>query len=242
MQSEKHVLSKGKNNNNNTTNYKCCTCPGPVPSRSSSVARYSCMIHGVRSPFGALPRWKTSVFFIPIPFILTLIHLSFPVAFQYPFSVALFDRWPLGYFFSHGEKKNHSGSPFLITDLPSPNKDQKSTQTPLNPIQNIKKHRLSSTKTPKTHCRFNDKSLNTNEEVSNFFKSQLNSNRSKHHFFFLHINFNSHNTRRHRNKRSKKGQVSPRTKNNKETYWASPRARSGRHPPPESPRHRPFRH
>ncbi|OAY83617.1 hypothetical protein ACMD2_12908 [Ananas comosus] len=80
----------------------CCVSPGEdldgVDSYSGSVVRYSCIIHWVRSPLGALPLWKTKVFFIPIVagFFLDRIVRSFPVAFQYPASVARLDRCPLG--------------------------------------------------------------------------------------------------------------------------------------------------
>jgi hypothetical protein len=43
--------------------------------------------------------------------------LSFPVAFQYPASVALFDLLPFGYLRSLGAKKNHSGSSERIKAL-----------------------------------------------------------------------------------------------------------------------------
>ena len=90
-------------------------------SNSGSEALYSCMIQLVRTPFGALPRWKTSVFFIPITAgaagAFVRITRSFPVAFQYPASVARFERCPFGYFRSFGEKKNHSGSSDLIRAL-----------------------------------------------------------------------------------------------------------------------------
>jgi hypothetical protein len=91
-------------------------------SNSGSVVRYSCMIHPVRSPLGARPRWNTRVFFMPMMCCLRLspldlMILSLPVAFQYPASVALFDLLPLGYLRSLGAKKNHSGSSDRISDL-----------------------------------------------------------------------------------------------------------------------------
>jgi len=80
------------------------------------------MIHPVRSPLGARPRWNTRVFFMPMMCCLRLspldlMILSLPVAFQYPASVALFDLLPLGYLRSLGAKKNHSGSSDRISDL-----------------------------------------------------------------------------------------------------------------------------
>jgi len=44
---------------------------------------------------------------------------SFPVAFQYPCLVALFDLAPLGYFLSLGLKKNHCLSPVFNIDCPA---------------------------------------------------------------------------------------------------------------------------
>ena len=105
-------------------------------SNSGSVALYSCMIQLVRTPFGALPRWKTSVFFIPITAVtagaFVRITRSFPVAFQYPASVARFDRCPFGYFRSFGEKKNHSGSSDLIRALSTEPKKEKGHLQELN--------------------------------------------------------------------------------------------------------------
>ncbi|THU74692.1 hypothetical protein C4D60_Mb04t36080 [Musa balbisiana] len=124
-----HILGPGIVRNHPTENQpefyiqenrtkKRLTCS--PDSYSGSVVRYSCMIQLVRTPLGARPRWKTRVFFMPTiiePGDLDLIVRSFPVAFQYPASVARLERLLLGYFRSFGEKKNHSGSIDLINDL-----------------------------------------------------------------------------------------------------------------------------
>jgi hypothetical protein len=58
---------------------------------------------------------------------LVITSLSFPVAFQYPASVALFVRIPVGYFLSRKLKKYHSFSPIFAfsatTNTAPPNLD-----------------------------------------------------------------------------------------------------------------------
>jgi len=82
-----------------------------------SFKQYSCIIHSVLSPVGARPKWKTRVLFVPIISEPDFTFRSFPVAFQYPNSVALLFCVPFGYFLPLGEKKNHSLSEGIL-DFP----------------------------------------------------------------------------------------------------------------------------
>lgn len=89
----------------------------PLSTNAWSSSLYSCITQLVRSPRGALPRWKIKVFFIPTVLELWHTDLSFPVVFQYPISVARFALGPFEYFLSRGQKKYHSRSLLFKQDF-----------------------------------------------------------------------------------------------------------------------------